>query len=264
MPLSKRTRRRAVLARYRVVRVENPNTSQRIDTMSEQTVPQHQVDWPGGSPSVRQADGDATTAGRESTVKALGGGSMAEAVAGLGAGVLAIIGLVGTAPERLGAIAAIVIGAGLLARGAAVAARTSSLANGNAERNEVASGLSVEVMAGIAGIALGILAFLSIERAVLIPIALMAFGAALMLGAAVTRQVDNAAGGLSDHSSAAIDADLGAEVLTGLGAGVLGILAIVGGGQDTALYLVGLLAVGAAMLLEAAPGLLRLGGIVAR
>ena len=224
--------------------------------MSQQTVPQqHRADWPDGSGSHR-ADGQ-----QDVTVKAVGGGSMAEAAAGIGAVVLTIFGLSDVAPERFGAIAAIVIGGGLLVRGAAVASRARSIAASDTQRNQLASGLGVEVMAGIAGIALGILAFLSIERAVLIPAALIAFGAALIMGAAVTQQVDTTIGGMSLRSAPALEADTGAEVFVGLGAVVLGILAIIGGSQNTTLYLVGLLGVGAAMLLEAAPGLLRLAGI---
>jgi hypothetical protein len=83
---------------------------------------------------------------------------MAEAVAGLGAVVLAILGFNDLAPERLASVAVIAIGGGLLLRGAAVTARATRVM-ARSGREELAGGLSAELLAGLAGIALGVLAF---------------------------------------------------------------------------------------------------------
>ncbi|MDQ6839417.1 MAG: hypothetical protein M3137_14110 [Actinomycetota bacterium] len=196
------------------------------------------------------------------TVKVVAGGSATEAVAGAGAVVLTILGLLAVAPVRLAAVAAIAIGGGLLVRGAAVAARATALrASANADGRELVGGLGVEMMAGVGGVALGVLALLSVQPTVLLPAAVIGFGVALMLGAAVTQQVQAAIGGSqSGFASAAFAADMGGEVLIGLGAVVLGILAIIGITVMT-LSLVGLLAVGAGMMLESSPGLARALGL---
>ncbi len=204
---------------------------------------------------------DGRVAGSELTTRVVSGGSLAEAVAGLGAVVLCILGFNDLAPERLGAIAVIAIGGGFLVRGAAVAARASAVMARSHSEEQLASGVSAELLAGVAGVALGVLAFLDVERAVLLPAALIAFGAALMMGAAMTRQLDTALGGLSSTASPVLQSDLGAEVLIGLGAIALGIIALVSTPFNVTLVLAGLTAVGAGMTLEAIPGLVRVFGV---
>jgi hypothetical protein len=113
----------------------------------------------------------------------------------------------------------------------------------------------------VAGVALGVLAFLDVERAVLLPAALIAFGAALMMGAAMTRQLDNALGGLHAAARPVLQSDLGAEVLIGLGAIALGVIALVSTPFNITLVLAGITAVGAGMTLEAIPGLVRVFGV---
>ena len=230
--------------------------------MSQQTTPQATSDGNRQAPVREHADRPERPASG-TTVKVLAGGSTAEALAGIGAGALAILGLVDVAPQDMASIATIAIGGGLLVRGSAVAARTKALMGrvGTGDEATISSGIGVEVAAGIAAIALGVLSFLSVNAAVLLPSALIAAGAAMMLGAAATRQIDEVTGGLSNRSGAALDADVGAEVLVGIGAVVLGIIALVGGAFNVNIVLVGLLAVGAAMLLESVPGLVRLAGV---
>lgn len=195
------------------------------------------------------------------TPRVIGGGSFAEAIAGIGAVVLAILGFNDVAPERLASIAVIAIGGGFLVRGAAVAVRATAVMARSGREGQTASGLSAELLAGIAGVALGVLGFLGVERAVLLPAALIAFGAALMMGAAMTRELDSALGGMGTAARPVLDADLGAEVLIGIGAVVLGILALASTPFDITLILAGVTAVGAGMALEALPGLVRIFGV---
>src|SRR5689334_292589 len=75
---------------------------------------------PGRSRVLSQADLDRT-------VKVLAGASLSEAAVACGAGVLAILGLVGVAPTLMAPIAVIAIGASLLVEGAGFAARISQL-----------------------------------------------------------------------------------------------------------------------------------------
>jgi hypothetical protein len=193
------------------------------------------------------------------TTRVISGGSFVEAIAGLGAVVLAVLGLAGVVPEQLAAIAVIAIGGGFLLRGAAVAARMTALMDRSGHQEQVASGLSAELLAGVAGVALGVLSLVGVEIAVLLPVALIAFGAAMMVGAAMTRELDTKLGGVANM--AALDTDLGAEVLVGLGAVVLGIIALASTPFNITLILAGVAAVGAGMTLEALPGLVRLFGV---
>ena len=121
------------------------------------------------------------------TAEVLFGGSLAETLVAAGAVVLAIIGLVGAFPTLLLSIAAIALGSALLFDGAAFSARFTNLlqetTHNRAESAELSSGTSAESIGGIVGIALGILALLNIFPMVLVPAAVIVFGAALILGA---------------------------------------------------------------------------------
>lgn len=195
------------------------------------------------------------------TRRVVSGGSMAEAVAGIGAVVLAILGFTGVAPVTLAAIAVIAIGGGFLVRGVAVTARAAAVMARGGREELVGAGLSAELLAGVAGVALGVLALLSIQQAVLLPAALIVFGVALLVGSLMTRQLDSALGGLSEVSVPALDTDLGGEVLVGLGAIALGVIALGLTPFDITLVLAGLVAVGVGMTFEALPGLIRVVGV---
>ncbi len=127
---------------------------------------------------------------RESTsVEVAGGGSLAEALCGVAAMVLAIVGLAGTFPLYLDAIAAIVLGAGVILAGASLGARFARFVSESSTGGptaEMGNGLSTEVFAGAATIVLGILALIGIATAPLLSVAAIVFGAALLMGAAAT------------------------------------------------------------------------------
>jgi hypothetical protein len=197
----------------------------------------------------------------KATTRVVSGGSLAEAVAGVGAVVLAILGFTGVVPVQLAAIAVIAIGGGFLLRGVTVTARAAAVMARNGREGPVGAGLGAELLAGVAGVALGVLALLGIQQAVLLPAALIVFGVALMPGAVMTRQLDSALGGLSEVSVPVLDTDLGAEVLVGLGAITLGIIALGLTPFNITLVLAALVAVGAGMTFEALPGLIRFVGV---
>jgi hypothetical protein len=197
----------------------------------------------------------------ERTVEAVASGSAIEAIGGLGAIVLATIGLASVYPVLLAAIATIVIGGALLLEGAAIAARYSRMAlerGDTAEQTEVSSGLSAEFMGGVAGVVLGVLALVGVHSTVLIPVAALVFGASLLIGSAANARLNQMIVLAPRHdqddymrrvAKETVNAASGAEFLVGAGATVLGILAIVGAGPWLSLSLVALLAVGTAVLL---------------
>jgi hypothetical protein len=175
-------------------------------------------------------------------------GTTAEAFAGAAATVLAIIGLSGILPVTLAAIAAIVLGAGLFFEGVAIAAKWRSLfaqTNGGVVGEaDVGGGLSAEFYGGAAGVVLGILALIGIVSTVLLPVAAIVFGGALLFGAGASASLGNGHGG---EELGVIGAS--GQVMVGLAGVVLGIVALVGG-SSMVLTLVAFLTIGAGALLS--------------
>jgi hypothetical protein len=155
------------------------------------------------------------------------GSSFAESAVGAAGVLVAILGLVNVAPNYMVSIATLAIGAALAFEGA------------SGSRYESA-GLPVEFTAGLAGLLLGILAILGVVPMVLNPVAVLIFSGALLLGGAT------AAGTTSFGAS-------GTHVLCGIGAGVLGIMALMGTVAIT-LTLVAQLTLGLALMLGGAMG----------
>jgi len=190
-------------------------------------------------------------------------GSAAEAIGGAAAVVLAIIGLAGGLPAAMMSIATIVLGGAILLDSAAITARYERLVRdtwgGEARvtKAEVGTGLSAQSLAGVAGVVLGILALLGYMPETLCAIALIAFGAGLTLGCLARRRfhatsVAHYGAGASHtamralHEATGVAA--GGDLLIGVGAVVLGILALLGVYPVT-LVLIGFLAVGGALML---------------
>lgn len=196
------------------------------------------------------------------TPQILMGGSAIEGLGGIGAVVLAIIGLAGLLPAAMAAIATIVVGAGLLFEGGAIAARYNRILAMTAgkpetEKAEYGSGMTSEFVGGGAGIVLGILALIGIAPAVLLEVAVIVFGATLLLSAGSTAKLASFGAYyrmpgeehrvMREAADSSIKAAAGAQVLIGIAAVVLGILALLGM-QPLTLTLIGLLAVGASLL----------------
>ncbi len=182
------------------------------------------------------------------------GGSLAQGFAGMGATALAIIGLAGVHTLWMLAIATILASVALLFVGGAIGARFSALEHdatkGRVGALEMGSGMTAELLGGFTGLVLGILALLGVIPLVLAPVAAMIFGAALVLGlGAVSRlndlHVEQACDDQATRHIAqiAVRSAEGVQMLFGLGAGVLGILALTGVAPVT-LSLVAMLAVG--------------------
>lgn len=196
---------------------------------------------------------------RERIAKVMTGASTTEALVGAGAVVLTILGLIGIFPTYMAAVASIAVGAALLSEGAGITAQYSELMsrmNGSRyETAQVGGGMTTQMLGGLAGISLGILALVGIAPEVLLPVAAIVFGGTILLGSTAPLQVESAVDrgpmeSASQHRAhEAVQAAEGSRMLVGLGSAVLGILVLAGVGAAGTLTLVALLGIGAAELL---------------
>jgi hypothetical protein len=157
---------------------------------------------------------------------AVAGSSTTEMVCAAATVVLAIIALAGAAPRYFGPIATIAFGVALAEHGRIAGAHFHGIHETHFDR-----GTRAEVICGVAGVVLGVLALIGLAPPTLIAIAVLAFGGALLIA--------------SRETSAAVQGLVGGAAI------VLGILALIGF-APRALALVALLALGAAALVNAA------------
>jgi len=187
------------------------------------------------------------------------GAAAAEAIGGVAAIVLTILGLAHVAPVFLVAIATIAIGVALLAQGSTIAMEYARLITGRGETIISLGGgstWSMDLLAGAAGIVLGILALLNVTPVVLVAIAAIAFGGGLVLstGAAAQVLILKATAPSTDEHIRRLAAETAstsavAQGMTGLSAVVLGILALAGFSSIT-LVLIALLASGVLLVMN--------------
>ncbi len=186
------------------------------------------------------------------------GGSLAETVVGIGAVVLAILGLVGMYPGVLLAVSIIAIGSAFVLEGSSVASRFDLMTREMGWGSE-AVGMTTEFIGGVSGIILGVLALLGIVPNVLLPVAAIVYGVTLLLGAGIQSrlteleiQCDVTHETTRTVAREALSAASGIRVLFGIGAVTLGILSVVGLAAPVVLTLVAVLAAGSAMLFTGA------------
>jgi hypothetical protein len=188
----------------------------------------------------------------------LAAGSTSEVIGGGAAVVLAILGLAGIEATYMLPIAALAIGATLLIEGGVMLTRFADLAAELPAQHrgmDFGGGVSAEFLGGCAGIVLGVLALVGVAPQVLISVAALVFGGALLLGSGTTARFRNFGFAMSDHPmahEAAREATLaasGAQSLVGIAAMVLSILALTHI-QPVMLTLVALLIVGASVVLS--------------
>jgi hypothetical protein len=202
-----------------------------------------------------------TTYGDKAILEIETTGSVVEATLGIAVVVLAIVGLAHADWIVFGAIAAIVLGAALLAQGGAVAAEYTKLlsiiSGGTLGAIELGGGMTVEVLAGGSIVVLGILALVGFSPDVLLAAGVIAVGASLVLAASGLQRLNTLkvqAAGMSELAQkvteAAVACAITAQVLCGGAAIVLGILALTVTAHATVLMLVGLLVLGATVALS--------------
>lgn len=189
-------------------------------------------------------------------------GPMTEGAAGIAVIVLAILALASISPGVLTPIAAIVIGVGLLIEAANTGIEYSRVSargvqSGAVQTAQLGADVSVELMAGVTGIVLGVLALIGAATDMhLLPASLIVFGGAMLLAGfsatsiSTVSDVGSASGGVIAVQSELAPAR-GLQVLAGISAIVLGILAFVLTAGPT-LLMVGFLVVGAALLATSA------------
>lgn len=164
-------------------------------------------------------------------------GSGVKSIGGLVVAALAILSLIGLIPRILMPIAGIVFGVAMLFEGLMVSGEYNRLAgwlvDTTSERVELAGGSGVEVLVGLAAIALGILALVGLSPETLISALIIAGGAGLMMSAGTLHRLNdlqlmtNRASDFGRRlrhesmTSAAI-----AQMLGGIAALVLGILSL--------------------------------------
>ena len=193
-----------------------------------------------------------------STTEWAAGGSLIEAVLGIAAVVLAILGLVGVRAETLASIATIVLGVAFVFAGVALASRYTTLltetSGGRLESTAFGGGLGLEVLAGFAGIVLGILALIGTHSLTLMAAAAIALGLTLLFSSGSFSRLsalEISRAGVGDEARTvaheAVMATNGLEMLAGIGVAALGVLALVGIAQ-LSLILVALLALGGVLL----------------
>jgi hypothetical protein len=167
------------------------------------------------------------------------GGALAETITGASVVVITIIGLSGFMPGVMLSIATIGLGLSFLFEGGAVASRLSNLlaevTKGRVDIAELGGGLSAEFIAGFGGVALGILSLAGVASTILMPIAAIAFGIALVMGSGVKARVNHLS--ISNRNEPklvrqiareALMAASGVEILVGMAAIALGILSVIG------------------------------------
>lgn len=191
------------------------------------------------------------------------GGAATESMGGVVVVILAILALAGVASALLGRVSGIVFGGAFIVEGAAIAARRTALMSRIGEdaaaQLELGGGVTVELAGGLAAVILGILALVGVASPVLMPVLVITGGVAMVLAAGALQglnHIKGAALGISPESQAvaraAVASAAGAQVLCGLGAGVLGILALIGVGTPMVLTTTGLLVLGAGLMLSGA------------
>jgi hypothetical protein len=183
-------------------------------------------------------------------------GLLSEGAAGIATIVLAVIALAGVHAAPLASIVTIVIGVGLMVQAFNSAAERSKMMPAS-QSVEVGGEVMVDVLTGVTGIILGILALVGINAAHLVPAALIVFGGALMLSGAIemlprSAPIASAAGGsiqVTSHQGPVVTG--GMEIMVGIAAIVLGILSLIFM-SSWVLVLVGFIAIGATMLMVSA------------
>ena len=184
----------------------------------------------------------------------LSGGTMLEAIGGIAAVALTILSLAGLMPVLLTSIAVIAIGAALFMEGTTIAAEYKELlesaSNNRLSSEDLGSGISIEFVAGIGAVALGILSLVGVATFTLLPISAIVLGAGVLLSSGTKSRLNSTKIRMADvnNTANAIARDIAStsiagELFIGVGAMTLGILAVIGL-SPMMLTIIGILGVG--------------------
>jgi hypothetical protein len=207
-----------------------------------------------------------STGSRAAQAAAYGG--LVDAVGGIATVVLAIVALTALNGGSLTEIVTIVFGGALLIQAGTILSEFAHFSNSGMAMSSGGAapliierfsrgGVAVMFLAGAIGIVLGILGLVGLVPAILLPVAIIIYGSALVLSsnavrelqllqsAAPTRAMSNAGELLADEMAAG---SAGVQVLAGLAAIVMGIVALTGM-NPLALVVAALLVLGATLVL---------------
>lgn len=185
-------------------------------------------------------------------------GSTIEAVGGVAAVILAVVGLANIESSLMAAITAIVLGGALLLQGGLVAAEYTEILSRfeGGTYAEFGGGLGAETLAGVAAMVLGVLALFGLNAQNLVSVAAIVLGSGLVLSTGVVMRLNSVKIDIAEGSGAAkaaandaISAAGFTQVFVGLVAVVLGVLALIGL-NPLILSLVAMLVVGASTMLS--------------
>lgn len=192
-------------------------------------------------------------------IKIITRGTAVESVAGMAAAVLAILGLSGVYSYTLLPLSVVVLGMAMIIEARMIIRKFSEVMRelGEARGARITTGgMSIEALAGIAGMTMGLLALLGLNPAVLCAVSVMVYGAAMLFSISTMTTINSVIiSGISRNPlvrSMAVSlfaASYDVRVLVGMGTLTLGILSAIGIYPET-LGLVGVLAAGGAMFLE--------------
>lgn len=196
--------------------------------------------------------------------------SLAEGLVGGGVVVLTIIGLLNVSADLMLPVSAIAMGAAFLLRGETVSKRVSrllvKLSKGSLPEEQPGVGVTAEFIAGITGLVLGFLALLGLYPLVVVPIATILYGSALIFDSGFTARINDLEAESSGEPACfrrivckAMTSATGAEFLLGLSAGILGIIALTGM-EAVGTSLAALLLVGASSFLNGTAIVARIAG----
>jgi len=187
--------------------------------------------------------------------------SASELGGGAAAIILSILGLVHCAPTDMAAVSAMALGAAFALNGGLLGAeRSRVMARTHPTTLEAAgfmSGVSVEAVAGVAALVLGILTLLRIDAGALMPVAALVLGIGMVFSSGALARLNSAALGKPEkpavervtYSVAAFA--IASHILVGVGGIVLSILALIGF-TPLLLSLVALVGLGSASMVTGA------------
>jgi hypothetical protein len=203
----------------------------------------------------REGDRANEMSAERQAAEAVAAGSLVEAIGGIAAIILAILGLLGLVDETLASIGVIVLGAAMLFEGTAILSRYSRLTRYAGGGSELTGGVTLEFIGGLSVLVLGVLALLTIATMTLLSIGVIAYGVTLILSAGTMTRlnaIESSNQPYESHQShlmcEAVMGSTALQMLAGIGGVVLGILALIGI-HGLTLILIAILGLGAAILL---------------
>ena len=208
------------------------------------------------------------------SVKAVMGGSIFESLASGVTFVLALVGVAEIVPEQMLLWSVIAMGAAFLFEGVGISMRYSKLlaetSKDRWEKAEFGTGVSAEFIGGAVGLVLGIVAFTGFHRAAMLPTALLVYGITLLLSSGLTfrlsaLEIEGAEESAKFKAVAreAVSVSALTELLLGIGAGILGIIALMST-TPVPVTIVGMLIVGFAGLVTGTAVTSRMYGLIRR